>query len=109
MLHQFVTKPSYFPNMALKEGCGGRPATIGNVYERDVVARDEKLEALLVRMNWRFEQFGDQFNALADQLATLAIANGRHCQPFAEEHDEDSVGREPINHLCSVERGGSIP
>jgi hypothetical protein len=85
MLHQFVSKPNYFPNMERREGRGGRLATIDNVYEHDESARDEKLEALLVRMNWQFEQFGDWFNALADQLAALAISNGCHHQPFAEE------------------------
>jgi hypothetical protein len=62
MLHQFVSKPNYFPNMEQREGRGGRAgrlATIDNVYEHDEAAHDEKLEALLVRMNWRFEQFGD--------------------------------------------------
>jgi hypothetical protein len=43
IVHQLVSKPSYFPIVARKGAREGRHATIGNVYEHDEAAHDEQL------------------------------------------------------------------
>lgn len=60
-----------------------KDVTIGYVYECDEATGDEQLEARLQRMEEWFDWFDKQFDALADQITALAVANGR-----------------PINQIC---------
>lgn len=83
--------------MAHKEAHGGggkRNVHIDNEYGCDETTHNEQLKACLQRLEERVDWFMDQLDALADQFADVAVANGHRRQPnlhFGKEDDDYNV------------------
>jgi hypothetical protein len=76
-------------------GGGNKHASLGEVCEREEIARDIQLTACLQRLEEQVDRFGDQIGAqikaLTEQFASMGDGNGCPCQLNPHYVEEDNA------------------